>query len=125
MLPKTSKPSSDAGCKAVRAFSANSKVMHVPVLRQDAQSEKERISSIDKQAACMQSPAYLTMRHRAPNGVPARAKTRVGGEGTSSPATPVNPAVSPVFLPCAHESNPKRLARCLRPVGQRSRLGVA
>ncbi len=44
----------------------------------------------DRQGAVVLPSATLTGRHRAPNGAPARAKTRVGGEGTTSRAVVVH-----------------------------------
>lgn len=43
---------------------------------------------IDRQAAFEPSQRHLTVRHRAPNGVPAQAKTWVGDEGTPSRTEP-------------------------------------
>lgn len=52
---------------------------------------------IDKQGAAVSHRPTLTERHRAPNGVPAKAKTLTGGEGTQSRATVV---MMPVSMRC-------------------------
>ena len=42
------------------------------------------LHSIDQQAALALHRPFLTGRHRAPTGGPARTNVRVGGEGTPS-----------------------------------------
>ena len=112
MRPNSSKPSSDAGSKTICVFLTSTPAQRVLTLHQDCKLEKESASKhaqvmfecsgdhmrlIEKQAALACQQTFLTERHRAPNGVPAQAKTWVGDEGTQSPAIGTEPAALPPF----------------------------
>ena len=72
----------------------------------------------DRQGAVVSHCPPLTERHRAPNGVPAQAKTWVGDERTQSPVT-VAPPAAPYPTPLrstagTHISQPKKLSERLQ-----------
>ena len=80
MRSNSSKPSSDAGFRAIGDFSS--------IAAATAQTSPESLgcsrSFTDRHTALANQLSHLTGRHKAPTGVPTSTQVLVGGEGTPS-----------------------------------------